>query len=224
MVAAPALTVGLLLARRHLLEGLLSGILAAAAIGLTLGLLEPSELLYIDSESFSAKGIILEGLERGVGASIFTLFLMGMVASIEAAGILERVVEFARKRTQSPRGAEFWIFGTVSAAAAITTHSAVAILTVGPFTRETGQRFGISPSRRANVLDVTVCSFPFNLPYFVPVILAASTSASGVDFGMPRVSPFETGFNNFHSWMLLVVVVLAIFTGFGREPKPVVGD
>ncbi len=221
MVVAPALTVWLLLARRHLLEGLLSGILAAAAIGLALGLLEPSELLYIDSESFSAKGIVLEGLERGVGASIFTLFLMGMVASIEAAGILGRVVEFARKRTASPRGAEFWIFGTVSAAVAITTHSAVAILTVGQFTRETGERFKISPSRRANLLDVTVCSFPFNLPYFVPVILAASTSASGVDFGMPRISPFETGFNNYHSWMLLIVVVLAIVTGFGRRPKPV---
>ena len=63
MVVAPALTVWLLLARRHLMEGLLFGILAAAAIGLTLGLLEPSELLYIDSESFSAKGIVLEGLE-----------------------------------------------------------------------------------------------------------------------------------------------------------------
>jgi Na+/H+ antiporter NhaC len=219
MVAAPALTVGLLLARRHLLEGLLSGILAATAIGLVLGLLEPGQLLYIDSENFRAQGIVLAGLERGVGASVFTLFLMGMVASVEAAGILERVVEFARKRTRSARGAELWIFGTVAAAVALTTHSAVAILTVGQFTRETGQRFGLSPSRRANLLDLTVCSFPFNLPYFVPVILAASTTQSGADFGMPRVSPFAAGFSNFHSWMLLVVAVIAIVTGFGRKPS-----
>jgi Na+/H+ antiporter NhaC len=216
MVIAPAITVWLLLARRHLMEGLLFGILAGAVLGLALGLLEPTQLLYIDAAAFSAKGIILEGLERGIGASIFTLFLMGMVASIEATGALDRVVEFARKQTRTARGAEFWIFGTVSVTSLLTTHSTVAILTVGKFSRETGNRFSLTPARRANILDITACSFPFTLPYFVPVILAASTSVAGAEFGMPRLSPFETGFHNFHSWMLLVVVLVAILTGFGR--------
>ena len=75
-------------------------------------------------------------------------------------------------------------------------HSVVAILTVGEFARESGGRFGISPYRRANVLDVTTCSFPFILPWFIPTILAAGATASGEAFGMPRVSPLDTGLNN----------------------------
>ncbi|MGH9324446.1 MAG: Na+/H+ antiporter NhaC family protein [Vicinamibacteria bacterium] len=217
MLLAPALVLGLLLAGRRLLEGLLLGILASALLGLGLGLLEPAQLLYIDAESFSAKGLILEGLERGIGASVFTLFLMGLVAAIQATGTLDRMVGFARERTRTARGAELWILGAVTAAVLVTAHSVVAMLTVGEFTRETGERFGIGAYRRANLLDVTVCSFPFLLPYFIPVILAASTSASGVELGMPRISPFLTGMANFYSWALLLIILFAITTGYGRK-------
>ena len=216
MLVAPTLVVGILLARRHLMEGLLLGILVGSVLGLVLGLITPSQLLYIDTESFSAKGIILDGLQRGIGASVFTLFLMGMVASLEATGTLGRLVAFARKRTHTARGAEWWIFGTVSGAALLTTHSVVAMLTVAQFAREMGDQFGIRPYRRANLLALTVSSHPFLLPYFIPVILAASTSASGVEYGMPRMSPFMVGLNNYHSWLLLAAVVVAILTGYGR--------
>ncbi len=217
MLIAPILVIGLLLKGRHLMEGLLSGIIVGVGLGLALGLIEPSQLLYIDAESFSAKGIILDGLERGIGASVFTLFLMGLVACLEATGALKRLVEFARKRTRSARGAESWIVGTVTAAVLLTTHSVVAMLTVANFTREIGSRYGIRPYRRANLLALTVSSHPFILPYFIPVILAASMSASGAEFAMPRLSPYVIGLRNFHSWMLLVVVIFAVATGYGRR-------
>jgi Na+/H+ antiporter NhaC len=217
MLVAPVLVVGLLLARRHLLEGLLSGILVGTVLGLALRLIEPSQLLYIDAESYSAKGIVLEGMERGIGASIFTLFLMGLVACLEATGTLSRLVEFARRRTRSAKGAESWIVGTVTGAVLLTTHSVVAMLTVANFTKEIGGRFGIRPYRRANLLALTVSSHPFILPYFIPVILAASMSASGAEFAMPRLSPFAVGLRNFHSWMLLAVVMVAVVTGYGRR-------
>jgi len=217
MLAAPALVIGLLLAQRHLVEGLLSGILAGTILGLALKLIAPSQLLYIDTESFSAKGIVLDGMERGIGASIFTLFLMGLVACLEATGALTRLVDFARQKTKSARGAETWVFGTESAALLLTTHSVVAILTVANFTRQIGERFGIRPYRRANLLAVVSNTFPFILPYFIPVILAASMSASGDEFAMPRLSPFVVGLRNFHSWALLVVILFAILTGYGRR-------
>ena len=97
------------------------------------------------------------------------------------------------------------------------THSAVAILTVGKFTKEIGEAFGIDRYRRANLLDITVCTYPFLLPFFIPTFLMASTTAAGAEFGLPRVSAFEVGMYNFHSWALLAVVVLAIVTGWGRS-------
>ena len=82
---------------------------------------------------------------------------------------------------------------------------------------EGGEGAGIDGYRRSNILDVTVCTYPFLFPVFIPVILAASMTA-GVD-GMPRVSPWEVGLHNVHSWALLVVIVLAITTGWGRTAE-----
>jgi len=219
MLLAPVLVLALLLTGRRLIEGLLFGILAATIIGLALGLIVPSQLLLIDTENYRAAGLILDGMERGVGVSIFTILLMGLVAGLEASGILDRVVAFARKRTHSPRGAELWIFGTMSAAVLLITHSAVAILTVGSFTRETGEAFGIHRYRRANILDITSCTYPFLLPFYIPTIVAASTTAGAAAFGMPRIAPLAAGLFNFHSWALLAVLLFAIITGFGRNAR-----
>jgi Na+/H+ antiporter NhaC len=217
MLLAPVLVLALLLSGRRLIEGLLLGILAAVVIGLALGSLLPSQLLFIDVENFRAAGLILDGMERGVGVSIFTILLMGLVAGLEASGILGRVVELARRRTHSPRGAELWIFGTMSAAVLLITHSAVAILTVGEFAHETGEAFGIHRYRRANILDITSCTYPFLLPFYIPTIVAASTTAGAAAFNMPRIAPLATGLFNFHSWALLAVLIFAIVSGFGRD-------
>ena len=115
MLLAPALALGLLLARRHLVEGLMSGVVAAIAIGLALGLVAPGDLLYIDHDNFIAAGLILDGMERGVGVSILTILLMGLVGGLEASGITDRIIAAARRHIHSPRGAETWIFATISA-------------------------------------------------------------------------------------------------------------
>ncbi len=215
MLASPVLILALLLSRRHLLEGLFAGVVAAAVLAPVLGLIEPSQIFWIDREAYSAKGLVIEGIGRGVGISVFTLLLMALVAGFEASGLLSRLIEGAERRTRTARGAELWTFATISAAVLLTTHSVVALLAVGPFARRAGERFGLSPNRRANLLDVTVCTYPFLVPYCIPTLLASSLSAGAE--GMPRVSPFEVGVANAHSWALLVMVLIAIGTGFGRE-------
>ena len=216
MLAAPALVIALLLARRHLLEGLFAGIAAALGLGLVLGLIAPGQVLFIDAERFVARGLIVDGMERGIGVAVFTILLMGMVGALEATGMLERLVALAERHTRSARGGELWIFGAVSAAVLLTTHSVVGILTVGDFTRRTGERFGIGPYRRSNLLDVTACTYPFLLPYCIPTILAASTTVSGQGFGMPHVTPLTAGMANLHSWALLGTILIAVLTGYGR--------
>lgn len=216
MLVVPVLVLGLLFAGRHLLEGLMAGIVAAVVLGLTAGLLEPGQLLFIDQEQFSARGLVLEGMERGVGASVFTLLLMGLVGMVERTGLLERVVEGARARARSARGAEAWIVGALTAVMVLTTHSVVAILTVGDFTRETGAPFGLGRYRRANLLDVTACTLPFLLPFFIPTVIAASTTAAGEAIGMPRLGPWDAGLHNVYSWGLVAMVAVAVSTGFGR--------
>jgi Na+/H+ antiporter NhaC len=217
MLAVPALVIFLLVRRRHLVEGLMMGILAAVVLGLVTGQFRWDELFFLDREAFSASGLILTGMQRGVGVSIFTILLLGLVAGLEGAGLVERMVRAVTRGAASPAQAEWRIFATVSAAVILTTHAAVAILSVGELTREVGEEFGLSAYRRSNLLDVTVCTYPFLLPFFIPTILAASTTAGLGAFGMPRLSAWTIGLHNAHSWALLLVLLLAMATGWGRR-------
>ena len=218
MLIAPIVVLGLLLRKRHLLEGLLVGIMLAVILGLGLGLLSPADLLYLDRENFLARGLILKGLERGVGVSIFTLLLMGLVGTLIATGLQESLVDLARRKAKTARAAEVWIVVAVSIAVLLTTHSVVAMLAVGAFAKETGKRFGLSAYRRANLLDVTVCTYPFLFPYFLPTILMSSATASGGAFGMPRLSPLDVGLFNVYSWGLLAMIAVAVASGYLRGP------
>lgn len=214
MLAVPALVLALLLRRSHLVVGLFAGVGAAAALGLALRRFGPSDLLAIDADAFVATGLVLDGMRRAFGVSIFTILLMGLVGGLEASGLLRRLVQALERRTRTTRAAEWWIFGSVSAATLLTTHSAVAILTVGPLARSLGEAEGVDGYRRANILDVAVCTYPFLLPFFIPTILAASMTAGLAD--APRVSPWDAGLHNVHSWGLLAVLVLSIAVGRHR--------
>jgi Na+/H+ antiporter NhaC len=216
MLAVPALVIALLIRRRHLVEGLMMGILAAVILGLVTRQFTAGDLFFLDREAYSASGLLLQGMQRGVGVSIFTILLMGLVAGLEGAGLVERMVRYATRGATTAAQAERRIFATVSAAVVLTTHAAVAILAVGEITREVGKRFGISGYRRSNLLDVTVCTYPFLFPFFIPTILAASTTAGLEGFGAPRLSAWTIGLHNAHSWALLLVVLFAVGTGWGR--------
>lgn len=217
LLLVPAVVIVLLARKRHLLEGLLAGIAVAIALGIGLDVLTLEKVFFIDRTAFGARGLIVDGLGRGVGVSVFTLLLMGLVGALQASGVLERLGTLLQRTASSASRAEWWMVGVVSAAVLLTTHSVVAMLSVGALVRELGTRVGVSAYRRANLLDMTVCTWPFILPYFLPTILASSATASGVAFGMPRLSPWSIGLMNTYAWALVVTVPLAIITGFGRR-------
>ncbi|MCC7001065.1 MAG: hypothetical protein IT357_02825 [Gemmatimonadaceae bacterium] len=217
MLAVPILVISLLLAKRHLLEALLFGILATVLIGLMSGLLTPSQLLRVEPGAFGATGVVVDGFGRAIGVSVFTLLLMALVGTIQATDLLERLVAFAATRARTAAGAEWWIVGTVSAAVLLTTHSVVAVLMTGPFASETGARHGLSAYRRANLLDLTVCTWPFLLPWFLPTILASTATRDAAALGMPAVGPLAIGMHNTYAWALVVTVVVMVTSGYGRR-------
>ncbi len=217
----PVVAFILLLRREHLVTALMAGSAVSIAVALSTSWLSPSDLLRIDADAFGARGVILEGMERGVGISIFTILLMGLVGGFEATGLLERWIEALRSRVSTPAQAERRIVGATSLAVLLTTHSVVAILAVGELARRLGQSAGVAADRRANLMDLTVCTYPFLLPFFIPTVLAANLTASGEGAGVPSVSAFQAGLANLHSWGLLAILVLAVGLGYGRgRPEP----
>lgn len=216
LLVVPVIVVAMLVRRRHLLEGLFGGIGLTIALALALRLLTPQQLFYVDANAFGAKGLIIDGLERGVGVTVFTLLLMGVVGAVQGAGVLSNWGPSDQGPPTSARRAEWWSVGAASAAVLLTTHSVVAVLSVGPWVKERGERAGLGAYRRANLLDLTVCTWPFLLPYFLPTILASSVTVAGEGFGMPRLSPLTIGLHNVYAWVLLVTVPFVIVTGLGR--------
>lgn len=216
MLLVPAFVIYLFLKGKHLLHGLLFGLLFGTLLGLVLGLLPISNLLSLDLENFAASSFVIDGINRAVGLSIFTILLMGLVATLKASGLLDKLVAFAAKRAKTEKDAESWIASVMSIAVLLTTHSIVAILMVTDFTKKTGEHLGVSKLRRANLLSLIACIFPFILPYFIPVILMANMTNSGEEFGIPQVSPLEVGLYNFMSWGLLLMTLITLLFGWGR--------
>jgi Na+/H+ antiporter NhaC len=219
LLLSPALVIAMLLRRTHLITALLTGVATAVVIALALQLVTPYDLLHIAPGTFGATGVLVDGMQRAIGVSVFTLLLVALVGTLQATDVLDRLVQASQRRAHSPRAAEGWMVGVVSAAVLLTTHSVVAILAVGEFARQTGERFGIDGYRRANLLDLTVCTWPFLLPYFLPTILTASASRSGEAFGMPPLAAATVGLYNTYAWALVAMVLFAVITGYGSKPR-----
>ena len=251
MLLAPLAAFVMLFRGKGLVESLFTGVAAAVVVGLAAGLISPPDLIHIDAEAFRAQGLILDGMEGAVGIVVFTILLMGIVGAAQEAGILDRLAggggsgteghagsggatdgpagggnatEGQADTTETPRRAELRIFGVTSAAVVLTTHSVMAILAVGDLVRRTGRAAGIGRFRRANLLDMTVCTYPFLLPFFIPTILASSATSAGEPYGVPRVSALEAGLANPYSWALLAIILAVIYTGLGRSRSPATPD
>lgn len=216
MLLVPIVVVLLFLRGVHLMTGLLFGVVLGVILGLCLGLIQPTQLLSLDLENFTAKSLVIDGFNRSVGLSFFTIFLMGLVGAFKASGIFAKLVEVASSRDQDHAGVEWWIGAMTSVAVLLTTHSVVAILLVGDFVNDAGSKARIHPYRRANLMSLVVCTFPFLFPYFIPVILLSSATSIGADYGIRSVTPLEAGMYNIVGWGLLVMVVLALGLGYGR--------
>ncbi|MEM1338940.1 MAG: Na+/H+ antiporter NhaC family protein [Bacteroidota bacterium] len=216
MVLVPIFIIYLFLRGKHLLHGLLLGLLFGTVLGLILGLLPLDSILTLDRENYVAKSFVIDGIDRALGLSIFTILLMGLVATLEASGLLARLVNIATDRAKTQKQGEGWIVAVMTLAVLLTTHSIVAILMVTDFTKKTGERLGLSTIRRANLLSLIACIFPFVLPYFIPVILMANMTNTGEAYDIPSVSPIDIGLHNFMSWGLLVMTMITFLTGWGR--------
>lgn len=216
MLLVPLLTIYLFLKGSHLMQGLLSGLIFGIILSLLLGLLSPGDLLAIDPEQFTAQSFIIDGINRAVGISFFTILLMGMVETLKRSGMMDSLVQRAAQNSESAAQTESWITGSTLMAVLLTTHSIVAILTVAEFAEKTGERMGISAIRRSNIMSLVVCIIPFTLPYMIPVILMANTTGSGAVYGIPPVSPLRVGLYNFMAWGLLVMLVFLLL-GYRRK-------
>jgi len=218
MLLAPAMLLYLMLKGQHLVSALLYCIFGGSILALAGGLIRPDDLLAIDSAQFIVSGVVVDGIKSMVGIGIFAVLLMALVGVLERGGFLEFILEKAERVAVNATRAEVSIVGSTMLVNVLTSAGTPSMIILGPFVRNLGHHFKIAPWRRGNLLDASSTSIIGLLPYSVSLLIpyslvALQVSQSGVKGFTPvALIPFP-----FYCWALMLVMVFAAFSGWGRE-------
>lgn len=216
MLLIPAIIIYFFLKGYHILFALLVGLALGVVTALVFGLIEIERVFTLDTANFTATSFIIDGINRALGISVFTLLLMGLVSTVLASGIVQEGMQRIERSIHDKKQTGVAIAGITSLAVLLTTHSIVAILSVKEVVSQLSKTHHFSSLKAANIMSLMACIFPFLLPYFVPVLLMVNVSGSGEDFGIEKVTALEAGLFNFVSWGLLLVSGMYVFK---KEPR-----
>lgn len=214
MLVVPVVIVALCLMRAHLITALSWGILAGIAAGLLFGIYTVDGLVSFPG-GFSVSGILIEAITGTAGTVAMLIAVFALLGVVERSGLFEDVGAFLARFAKSARSTETAIVLSAGILSMVTGVISVAIVALGDLVNEIGEKAGVSRYRRANLLDCTGCVFCFLAPWTVHCVIPAQQSAQfGEGFA---VAPASISFVNFYSICMLVMLVLAVVTGYGRE-------
>src|SRR5690606_16151 len=163
-------------------------------------------------------GIVINGINGMLGVAVFTVFLMGMIGTLERGRVIEWLVEQSEKFATTARRAEIAIVFVSLLVNALTTAGTPTMVMLGPWVRRLGHRFRIAPWRRGNLLDATSTTIIGFLPWSVAVLIPFAfvggmvENAAAINFTPVGLVPYV-----FYCWALMLVAMFAAATGWGRE-------
>ncbi len=166
-------------------------------------------------------GAILNGVSGWMAdLSILVILLSAGIHIMLDGGGGDALVAFGHKIVKkSVLGLELTTAVLELIFSALMSINAPAILAVGlSFTKPLGDKFKLHPYRRANILDAFSCTLVYSLPWTAAVLFASGLSkGASEDFsGVPFLSPMSITPWVIYAWVLLIVMFVAVFTGWGR--------
>lgn len=218
MLLVPLLLIFLMVRGNHFVTALLYSTAFGLVLGLISGLLSWSDILLVNAAEFSASGIIISGVNGMLGVAVFTIFLMGLIGTLQQGGFIDWLMEKSERFATTPKRAEVTIVGVSLIVNALTTAGTPTMVMLGPWVRRLGHKFKITPWRRGNLLDLCSTSIIGFLPYSVAVLIPFAfvgdvvKGANLTNFSPVGVVPFV-----FYCWALMLVAIFAAFTGWGRD-------
>lgn len=216
MLVIPVVIIVLCLMRKHLVVALSCGIAAGVIVGLISGIYSVSSLLAFPG-GFSVEGLFITSITGTAGTVCMLIGVFALLGVMECSGLFEDVGSLLNRFARSRRSAEATIVLSSGILSMITGVISVAIVALGDLVNEIGEKNGVDPYRRANLLDCTGCVFCFLAPWTVHCVIPAQQSAQ---FGEAfAVAPASIPLVNFYSICMLVILIGAIITGYGTSKK-----
>ncbi|MCI8382720.1 MAG: hypothetical protein HFI07_13200 [Lachnospiraceae bacterium] len=214
MLSVPLVIITLCLMRKHLITALSWGILAGVVAGLFCGVYTMDELISFPG-GFSVSGAIIEAITGTAGTVAMLVAAFAFLGVLECSGLFEDVRNLLERFAKKERSTETAIVLSVGILSMVTGVISVAIVALGDLVNEIGERAGVNRYRRANLMDCTGCVFCFLAPWTVHCVIPAQQSAQ---FGEAfAVAPASVPFVNYYSLCMLVMLVVALITGYGRK-------
>ena len=214
MLVVPAVIIVLCMMRMHLITALSWGILAGCAVGLLFGIYTVEGLISFPG-GFSVSGAIIEAISGTAGTVAMLIAVFALLGVVERSGVFEDVGVFLEQFARSERSTETAIVLAAGILSMVTGVISVAIVALGDLVNEIGEKAGVDKYRRANLLDCTGCVFCFLAPWTVHCVIPAQQSAQfGEGFA---VAPASIPFVNFYSICMMVMLAVAVITGYGRK-------
>lgn len=214
MLVVPAVIIVLCMMRMHLITALSWGILAGCAVGLLFGIYTVEGLISFPG-GFSVSGAIIEAISGTAGTVVMLIAVFALLGVVERSGVFEDVGVFLERFARSERSTEIAIVFAAGILSMVTGVISVAIVALGDLVNEIGEKAGVDKYRRANLLDCTGCVFCFLAPWTVHCVIPAQQSAQfGEGFA---VAPASIPFVNFYSICMMVMLAVAVITGYGRK-------
>ncbi len=216
MLVVPAVIIVLCLLRKHLITALSWGILAGIAAGLIFGIYKVDGLISFPG-GFAVSGAIIEAITGTAGTVAMLIAVFALLGVVERSGLFEDVGVFLARFAKNERSTETAIVLSTGILSMVTGVISVAIVALGDLINEIGEKAGVDRYRRANLLDCTGCVFCFLAPWTVHCVIPAQQSAQfGEGFA---VAPASIPFVNFYSVCMLVILIVAVVTGYGRNRR-----
>lgn len=212
----PTVIVTACILKRHLIEALSYGIITGLVLGLVTGIIGFGDIVSVP-EQFGAGGIILEGIQGAVPTVIIVMVMFAQISILKRGGGIDLLLASMNRFIKGVRSAETAIVTIEVLLNVATGLNTAAIVGTGELANKLGKKYNISGYRRANLLDCAGTTLNYLLPYMVPVVIGSmiSSIAAPVE-GAVTVSPVEVVASQFYPWVMLILLIFAIITGYGR--------
>ena len=184
----------------NVLVVLVLGIVSSGVIGLLSGKMSLLDWFSTMGEGIGSMGELI----------IITMMAGGMLEMIRLNGGIDYIISRLSSRIRTRRGAELSIAGLVIFADVCTANNTVAIISIGEIARQIAQKFGISASRAASLLDTFSCFIQVILPYGAQLLMAA---------GLASISPVEIISYLYYPMIMGGCALLAILIQWPRYNK-----
>lgn len=215
MLVTPIMIIVMCIKRKHLITAISYGIIAGVVVGLCSGIFKPTDLLQYPAP-FKAEGILLSAIQGSLSTIALLMAIFPLLGIMEMSGAIESIANGINSFARGKVSAEVTIVGSIGLISIVTGVISVAILAVGELVNDLGEKYDLCGYRRANLMDCSGVTFGFLVPWTVHAIVPAMiTSKTPI-----AVSPAVIPFHNFYSLTMLVMLIFAIITGYGRVTKP----